>query len=283
MIAATLILSLAAQGAGPADSPYLVEYYTPPAGEVVEVGGIAFVNETDVLVSTRRGRVWWVANALAEDPADAEWTMFVEGLYEGLGLNVVDGRIYVLQRGELSELIDHDGDRVCDEVRTVTQDWGMTGNYHEFAFGLPVDAEGNFYMSLNLGFWSPEWWHGMSKAPNRGWILKVSPEGEVTPIACGARSPCGLGMNSAGDLFYTDNQGDWMPSSPIFHVQEGAFFGHPNSLRWTEEYRASGELPSSTAPPARERTDAAVWLPYSWSRTRGPPSAPSAARCSSPS
>ncbi len=269
MIAATLLLSLAAQGAGPADSPYTVEYYTPPAGEVVEVGGIAFVNDTDVLVSTRRGRVWWVANALAEDPADAEWTMFVEGLYEGLGLAVVDGRIFVVQRGELSELIDHDGDRLCDEVRTVTQDWGMTGNYHEFAFGLPVDDEGNFYLSLNLGFWSPEWWHGMSKAPNRGWILKVSPEGEVTPIACGARSPCGLGMNSAGDLFYTDNQGDWMPSSPIFHVQEGAFFGHPNSLRWTEEYRASGELPSSTSPPARERTDAAVWLPYSWSRSTG--------------
>ena len=259
----------AAQEPPAAASPYALEYYTPPEGEVVEVGGIAFVNDSDVLVSTRRGRVWWVANALADDPKDARWHIFTEGLHEGLGLNVVDGRVYVLQRGELSELIDHDGDRVCDEVRTITQDWGMSGNYHEFAFGLPVDADGSFYLSLNLGFWSPEWWHGMSKARYRGWILKVSPDGEVTPVACGARSPCGLGLTAAGDLFYTDNQGDWMASSPIFHVRQDAFFGHPASLRWTEDYLARGAIPSSTVPPERERTDAAVWLPYAWSRSTG--------------
>ncbi len=265
MIALSLLLALAPQD----PHPYAVEYYTPPEGEVVEVGGIAFLDDSDVLVSTRRGRVWWVANALAEDPADAQWSIFAEGLHEGLGLNVVDGRIYLLQRGELSELIDHDGDRVCDEVRTITQDWGMSGNYHEFAFGLPVDADGNFYVSLNLGFWSPEWWHGMSKARHRGWILKVSPDGEVSPVASGVRSPCGLGLSSSGELFSTDNQGDWMASSPIFHVQQGDFFGHPASLRWTEEFLASGRIPSSTEPPTRERTDAAVWLPYAWSRSTG--------------
>ncbi|MBC8405082.1 MAG: DUF1080 domain-containing protein [Planctomycetes bacterium] len=252
-----------------ANEPYSVEYLTPPAGEVVEVGGMGFLPNGDLLVSTRRGRVWWVTDALAGDPNAAKWHIFCEGLHEGLGLKIDGERIYVLQRGELSELIDHDGDRVCDEVRTISQDWGMTGNYHEFAFGLPTDAAGNFYMSLNVGFWSPEWWHGISKAPYRGWILQVSPQGVVTPWAAGVRSPCGLGMNSAGDLFYTDNQGDWMGVCPIFHVEKGDFMGHPASLRWTEGYRQAGRIPSSTTPATVQRKPAAVMVPYEWSRSAG--------------
>jgi len=248
---------------------YTVEYFTPPEGEVVEVGGIAFTDEGDALVSTRRGRVWWIEDALADNPQDATWHLFAEGLHEGLGLNVIDGEIFIIQRGEISKLIDRDGDFKCDRIETITQDWGMTGNYHEFAFGLPADDEGNLYFSLNLGFWSPEWWHGLSRAPYRGWILKMTPDGEVIPVAPGVRSPCGLGMNSAGDLFYTDNQGDWMASSPVFHVQPDRFYGHPGSLRWTEDYLKEGRIPSSTIPVEREREAAAVWLPYPWSRSTG--------------
>ena len=140
---------------------YTVDYLTPPAGEVLEVGGMAFLSDGTMLVCTRRGRVWWIDNAMAKDPADARFHIFAEGLQEGLGLNVVDDRIYVVQRGELSELIDLDGDKVCDRVRTVSQGWGMSGNYHEFAFGLPVDADGNFFVGTNVGFWNPEWWHGL--------------------------------------------------------------------------------------------------------------------------
>ncbi|MDA1259232.1 MAG: DUF1080 domain-containing protein [Planctomycetota bacterium] len=245
---------------------WTVEHYPLPAGEVIEVGGMDFGPEGDLWVSTRRGQVWRVSDPLG-DPATAEWTLFAEGLYEGLGLNWHQGRLLVLQRGELSELLDHDGDGACDEIRTLTQDWGMSGNYHEFAFGLPDDADGNLWMSLNLGFWSPEWWHGMSKAPLRGWILRVTPDGVITPWANGARSPCGLGFGPDGNLFYTDNQGDWMPTSPIFHVERGDWFGHPASLRWTEEYGNGERIPSSTEPAPRERKPAAVWIPYKWSRS----------------
>lgn len=252
-----------------AANPYPVEYLTPPAGEVIEVGGMDFLPNGDLLVSTRRGRVWWVADPMADNPADARWHIFCEGLHEGLGLKVVGEQVFVLQRGELSQLIDHDGDRICDEVRTISQDWGMTGNYHEFAFGLPTDADGNFYISLNVGFWSPEWWHGISKAPYRGWVLRIGPDGTVTPWASGVRSPCGLGMSSSGDLFYTDNQGDWMGVCPIFHVEEGDFFGHPASLRWTEAYRSEARIPSTNTPPTVARKPAAVMLPYEWSRSAG--------------
>ena len=199
MILSALLLAAPQVGA----DQYTVEYLTPPDGEVVEVGGMDFLPNGDLLVSTRRGRVWYVMDPMSDNPADAKWHIFAEGLHEGLGLNVVGDDIYLIQRGEISRMLDLDGDLVCDRIETLTQDWGMTGNYHEFAFGLPEDAEGNLYFSLNLGFWSPEWWHGISRAPYRGWILKMAPDGTVTTQMIGP------GVNSIvfsgdGRMFVTE-------------------------------------------------------------------------------
>lgn len=250
-------------------SPYTVEFLPIPEGETIEVGGLDFLSDGTLLVSTRRGRVWWIENALSVDDAPPKFHIFAEGLHEGLGLEVVNDQIYVLQRGELSRLIDLDGDKVCDRIETISQDWGMTGNYHEFAFGLPVDEDGNFYLSTNVGFWNPEWWHGIARAERRGAILRVAPDGETSSYALGVRSPCGLGIDSEQRLLYTDNQGDWMPVCGIFDVNDGDFFGHPASLRWTEEFNYGEKVPSSIDPPTRLAKPAAVWLPYDWSRSTG--------------
>jgi glucose/arabinose dehydrogenase len=244
-----------------------VDYLNEPEGNILEVGGIDFMSDGDMVVSTRRGQVWRIDNPNATNPEDATFTLICEGLHEGLGLSVIDDEIYVMQRCEISKLIDLNGDTLIDEIQTITQEWGMSGNYHEFGFGLPVDQEGNAYFSLNVGFWNPHWWHGKSRAPFRGWVLKVSPDGIVTPIAGGFRSPAGIGLMENGSLLVTDNQGDWMPVCPVYVVKEGAFYGHPASLRW---YDNQPDIePSDTQPTGVKREHPVLWLPYQWSRSTG--------------
>ena len=149
---------------------YTLEYLKTPDGCVLEVGGMDFLSDGRLVVSTRRGQVWIVEDALGTDFENAKVTLFHEGLWEGLGLNVKNDEIHVIQRGEISKLLDTDGDGRCDVIETVASDWGVSGHYHEFAFGLPRDSEGNWWMGLNVSFGDPEWWHGRSTAPYRGWV-----------------------------------------------------------------------------------------------------------------
>ncbi|MEE9391305.1 MAG: family 16 glycoside hydrolase [Planctomycetota bacterium] len=247
---------------------YVLEEIPVPKGERFEVGGLGFLSDGRMVVSTRRGQVWIVEGAL-KDPKAAKFHLFAEGLHDCLGLEIVDDVIYIVQRAELSRLIDTDGDGCCDRVECVSHQWGVSGNYHEFAFGLPRDNEGNFYVSLNVSFFSPKWWHGKSPVPYRGWVLKIAPDGTTTPVASGFRSPCGVARNTAGDIFITDNQGDWLPVCPIMHLQQGRFYGHPASLDWTKASLAFGTKSTNTDPPQQKRAAAAVWIPYKWSRSTG--------------
>ena len=124
---ALLLAAALAQDASEADH-YAIDYLVPPddlVGAVLEVGGMDFLPDGRLVVSTRRGQVWIVEDALADDPSDASFSLFCEGLWEGLGLRVIDGEIHVVQRGELSRLVDVDGDGACDDVVTVSDGWGL--------------------------------------------------------------------------------------------------------------------------------------------------------------
>ena len=124
----------------------------------------------------------------------------------------------------------------------ITDDFGMSGNYHEF--GTPVRTSKGIISSLweqVPGVWRPTITRGEfnergrpgrmhSSAPYRGCIMKLTKEGKTIPWSYGHRTPNGLGFDLKGNLFVTDNQGDWVGSSKLFHVQKDHFYGHAASF-----------------------------------------------------
>jgi len=75
-------------------------------------------------------------NLNAADPNDIKVTKIAEGLAEPLGLTVVDDEIYVMQKQELTKLVDNNGDELIDEYHTISDDWQVSANFHEFGFGM---------------------------------------------------------------------------------------------------------------------------------------------------
>lgn len=216
---------------GPTEEDYYRLVTVPiPEGVVLEVGGLATMPGGRLGVSTRRGEVWVLDDAYAEPPARPVFTRFAQGLHEPLGLAYHDGALLAAQRGELTRLRDTNGDGRADRYETIRA-WPLSGNYHEYSFGPELTPDGDMLVTLNLAWVG----HGASLARWRGWAVELTSDGELTPIATGMRSPAGFGYNLDGDLFYAENQGDWVGSGFIAHVEAGDFLGNPEGLRWTSE------------------------------------------------
>ncbi len=213
------------------DDYYKIISVPAPEGVLLEVGGVATLPDGRVALSTRRGDVWIIENVNMENGSSPIYTLFASGLHEALGLAYQDNALFVAQRGELTKLMDKNGDGKADVYETVYA-WPLSGHYHEYSFGPKIAPDGSFFVTGNVAFGNEEWWRGESRVPWRGWTMKIHPDGTMEPWATGMRSPCGLGMIN-GEFFYDDNQGDWQGSGGIFHVTKGSFTGHPAGLRWT--------------------------------------------------
>ena len=83
-----------------------------------------------------------------EPPVNLAYHRFASSLHEPLGLLLHQGDLYTAQRTELTRLQDLDGDQVADSYLTVAKGWGVTGNYHEYAFGPERDGDGNLWVTL---------------------------------------------------------------------------------------------------------------------------------------
>ncbi|MBN7817448.1 c-type cytochrome [Algoriphagus pacificus] len=199
-----------------------------PEGLLLEVGGLTMLPNGNLGVSTRRGDVFVVENPTSTRPY---FKKFASGLHEALGLYFEDGAFYAAQRGELTKMVDTNGDGQADLYETVAA-WPLSSHYHEYSFGPKVASDGNFIVTGNVAFGDQEWWRGESRVPFRGWTMKIHRDGTIEPFATGMRSPAGVGM-LYGEVFYTENQGDYQGSGGLWHVEKGDFTGHPAGLKWS--------------------------------------------------
>ena len=199
-----------------------------PEGIILEVGGLVNLPNGDLGISTRRGDVFIVENPTSSRPY---FRKFASGLHEILGLAYKDGAFYCAQRGELTKLVDTNLDGKADVYETIYS-WPLSGHYHEYSFGPKIAPDGSFFVTGNVAFGSEEWWRGESRVPWRGWAMRITADGKMEPWATGMRSPAGLGFLN-NELFYTDNQGDWMGSGALWKVEKGDFMGHPAGLAWS--------------------------------------------------
>ncbi len=257
------------------------ENWNPPPDDLaLEVSGIAVLDDKSIAVAIRKGEVWFLDGVYDDPPTKIKYHRFANALHEPLGLLRIGDTFYSAQRSELTAMRDTDGDRVADEYRTVAKGWGVTGHYHEYAFGPKLDGEGNLWLTLNIGMGLadkqlervvPDAPFNYKQGRWRGWAMQVKPDGELIPVAAGLRSPSGIGSNATGDMFYTDQQGNWVATNSLHHLRPGAFYHHAESL-------ASMNLPGSTIHDVAEVPDGlpladtirrmpqlkppAVWFPY---------------------
>jgi hypothetical protein len=213
---------------GKGDGPYVVDTLTTPEqnpyNSWMRFGGLDFFPDGRAAVCTWSGDVW-VVSGIDAKLEKLTWKRFATGLFQPLGLRIVGDKIYTLGREGIVRLHDLDGDGEADFYEAFNNDVATTPGFHEFAFDLQTDSDGNFYYAKA----GPVRGGGRGFeyiAAHSGCLLKIDREGKKhTVFATGFRAPNGIGVGPRGEVTSGDNEGTWTPMCRLSLVLPGSFNG----------------------------------------------------------
>ena len=222
---------------GATGAAYEVDTIAYPEGEEnpwhswMRLGGFDFFADgRRAAVCTWNGDVWLVSG-VDGDLREVQWRRIAAGLFQPLGLKIVDETIYVTCRDQIVRLHDLNGDGETDFYECFNNDQQVTEHFHEFAMGLQTDKAGNFYYAKGGRHALP------AVVPQHGTLIKVSRDGAKSEIvAHGFRAPNGVCVNDDGTFFITDQEGHWTPKNRIDLVRPGKFYGY----MWAYDHPVSG-------------------------------------------
>ncbi|MFK5923677.1 MAG: cytochrome c [Verrucomicrobiota bacterium] len=211
---------------------------------VWRVTGMALRSPSELLFTTWEGDL--VSLSLDDLSKPTVFRRLAQGLSEPMGLAISDGRIFVTEKNQVTELIDEDGDGAFETYRCLSHDWPSSIDYHEYLFGAVIrDSRIYFTSSVAMAIRNT---HNRQEAL-RGSGIKIHIDtGATEIIAGGLRTPNGIGFGPADSILITDNQGEWLPANKLIHLQAKAFYQFRSRSPWHPYDR-----PEATPP--------AVWLP----------------------
>ncbi len=234
-----------------------------PITDEVMPTGMAWGRDGTLYVSSLEGRIWRGHDTDSDSLVD-KLEPFADDLAAPYGIQVVEDvprgvAVDVINKYALLRLYDKDGDGRAERTETIASDWGHTRDYHDWAVGLERDMAGNYLIALPC----EQDDRSEAAAYLRGRALKLIPR-ETTPddprqfgieeFCAGLRFPQGLHLTLAGELFATDNQGNYNPFNELNHLEQGKRYGFINSL----------EAKRGLKPPAQS---AAIEIPHPWTRS----------------
>jgi hypothetical protein len=225
------------------DGAYVTDSISAPVpnpwNRRVRFGGLDFFKDGKrAALCTHEGDIW-IVEGIDEKLENVKWRRFASGQYETLGLVIVDDVIYTSGRDQITRYHDFNKDGSADYYESFNNEIMSTEGFHEFVFDLQTDKAGNFYFAKANPVNSGGGGFGNHKASagngvvcsHAGGLFKVGKDGKkFEMIASGFRAPNGIGVSRDGQVTTSDNEGTWVPTTPINWVKPGGFHGVINNL-----------------------------------------------------
>ena len=220
--------------------------------------GLSWRSDGTLFITSLKGRVW-SARDTDGDGLEDQLQPFSDELAAPFGVVAHDDYIDVINKYALLRLYDRDRNGHAERTEILASGWGHTGDYHDWAVGIATDVDGNYYIATpcQQDDRSP------AAAYLRGQVMQLAPRQptaddpqkySLNPLSAGHRFPVGIARNRQGEMFVTDNQGNYNPFNELNHVIAGRRYGFINKLD-----RAADFKPPLTPP--------AIDIPHPWTRS----------------
>ncbi|MFN3152813.1 c-type cytochrome [Bremerella sp.] len=210
-----------------------------------------------LIAGSLKGRLWKLIDTDGDGLEDT-YSQFGDEYAAPYGIKAYDKYVDVVNKYALLRLWDENGDGVVEKVTNLAHGWGHTDDYHDWVVGLPQDEDGNYYLAVPC----QQDKRSAEAAALRGTVLKLIPDTldpekqtfRLEELTAGHRFPMGIARNKQGELFVTDNQGNFNPFNELNHVIPGQRYGFINAID-----RKPGFNPPETPP--------SIAIPHPWTRS----------------
>ncbi len=221
--------------------------------------GLTWRRDGTLVIASLKGRVCLVHDRDHDGLADS-YEVVSDDLPAPYGLTTTDDdELDVITKFGLVRVSQLDRPTVRGTSTVIADGWGYTADYHDWAVGLPRDKQGRYYVGLPCQQDN----RSEAAAKLRGTILRLVPQKptrdeprlfRLETFAAGQRFPMGLALDGLGQLFATDNQGNYNPFNELNHIMPGERYGFINKR----------EVKPGFAPPFQSP---AIELPHPWTRS----------------
>jgi len=241
-----------------AKETYVIDHVALPVDNpwkrAVRTGDIQFLKDGTAVVVTLDGDVW-LARGLKEDATKVTWRRFASGLHEPMTCAIRDEQIFVFDRNGIWRLLDTNGDGEADVHELFSNAFAQTADMREFPSTIRLAPKGEFV----IGKGGQE---ATTIGKHNGSILRISADGQTsTLLGHGFRQP-NLSVNPrTGLVVASDQQGQYVPSTPLHIVKDDQFYGFLSDKLPKEQYPAPIADPLTWIPHAVNASALSqVWL-----------------------
>ena len=212
-----------------------------PWGRKVRSSAMAFHEDGTLFMTTFDGDVWTAVQS-QKNASLVEWRRVAAGLHEPMSICLREGVPFVFTRNGIIQLMDHDGNGEYESHWNFCSEFTQSAETREFAMDMVMANDGSFYIAKGGQQLT---YQGI----DNGKVLHISRDGKlVEEMAIGLRQPF-LGYSKKWDMLTaSDQQGHWIPSTPVHWLRDGLHYG----------FRSSAEVQA----PTKDITEPLVWIPH---------------------
>jgi len=224
----------------------------------VRIADLSFFADGRAAAVTFEGDVWMI-EGIDKELKNVRWKRFASGIHEPMSIDVVKDKIYVFGREGIVRLHDLNADGQADFYENFSNVMAQSPESREWAADMVYGPDGCFYIakggsqSNGPGVTAQVAKGFRAGSQHNGTVMKISADGlSYEMIATGLRGPY-LGIHpQKGTLTASDQQGNFVPSTPIYLISKGDYYGVPATAHRSDN--------PSIAPPL-------TWIPHSADRS----------------
>ena len=238
--------------------PYVIDHVALPVDNpwkrAVRTGDIQFLKDGTAVVVTLDGDVW-LARGLKVGATDVTWRRYASGLHEPMTCALRDDEIFVFDRNGIWRLRDTDGDGEADVHELFSNAFAQTADMREFPSTIRLAPKGEFVIAKGGQ-------EATTIGKHNGSVLRLSADGRTaTRLGYGLRQPNISVHPRTGLVVSSDQQGHYIPSTPLHIIEGDQFYGFLSDKLPKESYPAPIAAPLTWIPHAVNASALSqVWL-----------------------